>query len=337
MAALRASLLLALILTACTTQPNAAASPTQTPTPSPSPRPTPSATNSPIPSPTPIAFPSTVQLSAPTATVVWAVVGAQRLFRSVDRGNTWEERAVPSPFVNPDVAFVDDKNGLLLSAGSPATQCQTQLAVIWRTTDGAVTWQKLPGTGIADGMCKRGVAASDATHAFFTASSPNAAPLIYRTVDGGQTWQASTPLPDPPSVTSSGAGFVLSPGRPRAFASIALVDAGFGGVQPRYVFRSTDAGASWKYASTAPTPDARVVFLTAAHWLQIAEPGGSKQTLDGGASWQPFPSEYSQAAPIAPDVVFADELVGYATVRGAIQRTADGGAHWTTIKTPGTG
>ena len=35
--------------------------------------------------------------------------------------------------------------------------------------------------------------------------------------------------------------------------------------------------------------------------------------------------------------VFGDASVGYATVRGAIQRTTDGGAHWITIKTPGTG
>jgi hypothetical protein len=34
--------------------------------------------------------------------------------------------------------------------------------------------------------------------------------------------------------------------------------------------------------------------------------------------------------------VFADDQVGYATVRGQIQLTLDGGLHWTEIKTPGT-
>jgi len=62
----------------------------------------------------------------------------------------------------------------------------------------------------------------------------------------------------------------------------------------------------------------------------------SKETTDGGTTWHAFTTDYSQAAPIAPDIVFGDPLVGYATVRGAIQRTVDGGAHWTTIKTPGT-
>ena len=109
------------------------------------------------------------------------------------------------------------------------------------------------------------------------------------------------------------------------------------GQATRYVFRSTDSGASWTYASTAPISEATVSYLTAARWVQIGPPGGSKQTLDGGAVWQSYTTDYSQAAPIAPDVVFGDATVGYATVRGAIQRTTDGGAHWTTIKTPGTG
>jgi len=49
-----------------------------------------------------------------------------------------------------------------------------------------------------------------------------------------------------------------------------------------------------------------------------------------------YTTDYSQAAPIAPQIVFGDAMVGYATVRGEIQRTTDGGAHWTKIKTPGT-
>jgi photosystem II stability/assembly factor-like uncharacterized protein len=241
----------------------------------------------------------------------------------------------PGLVANLEISFADDTSGLALTVGSAATQCQTQNASIWKTADGASSWQQVAASGIADGMCKSFLTSADQTHALFTAWSPNAAPLIYRTADGGLTWKASSPLPDPPGFTTQGAGFVLRPGRPRAFGSIVLVDAVAGGQGTRYVFRSTDSGATFTYASTAPNPQAGIAYLLPARWLQI-EPDSSKQTVDGGASWQPFPSEYSQAAPIAPDVVFADESVGYATVRGAIQRTVDSGVHWTTIKTPGT-
>ena len=35
-------------------------------------------------------------------------------------------------------------------------------------------------------------------------------------------------------------------------------------------------------------------------------------------------------------VVFGDASVGYATARGSIQRTTDGGATWAQLRTPGT-
>ncbi|HTJ59582.1 MAG TPA: hypothetical protein VL333_00155, partial [Candidatus Saccharimonadales bacterium] len=59
-------------------------------------------------------------------------------------------------------------------------------------------------------------------------------------------------------------------------------------------------------------------------------------TTDGGATWHSFTTDYQQAAPVPPVITFGDAQVGYATVRGAIQRTIDGGAHWSAIRTPGT-
>jgi photosystem II stability/assembly factor-like uncharacterized protein len=272
---------------------------------------------------------------------VWALVAGTRLFRSSNRGDTWVERTVPAGLPNIEVAFADDTNGLLLSTGSAATQCQVQNASLWKTADGAASWQQVVSTGISDGMCKSGLATADPTHAFFTAWSPNAAPLVYRVSDGGQTWKASTPLPDPPGFTTQSAGIALRPGRPRAFGSIVLVEAvGLGlasGQTTRYVFRSTDSGAMFSYASTAPESEGTVAYVTATRWLLIATPTTSMETTDGGATWHAYTTDYSQAAPIAPDVVFGDASVGYATVRGRIKRTTDGGAHWTPITTPGTG
>lgn len=246
---------------------------------------------------------------------------------------------MPPGLSNTEAAFADSTNGLLLNTGAPTTDCQTELASIGRTMDGAASWQQVTATGIASEMCKSGLsAAADSPHAWFTAYRPNSPLVIYHTADRGQTWTASAPLPGPPGLGAQGANAALRPGRPRAFGSIVLVsvDAVVGGQLTRYVLRSTDAGATFTFASIVPTGEGSVAFVTAARWLVIGTPNASQQTVDGGASWQPYPTDYSQAAPIAPDVVFGDANVGYATVRGAIQRTTDGGAHWTTIKTPGT-
>lgn len=331
----RTALLLVLCLASCSTPRSASPSPSLSPSASALPTtsvPTPTPTSSPSTSPIPL--PTIAQLSAPTGTVLWALVGGTRLFRSTDRGDTWTERTIPTGVANLEIAFADDTNGLILTTGSPAAQCQAQTASIWRTTNGAASWQQGTATGIADAMCKTGLTASDATHALLAASSPGNAPVIYRSTDAGITWQASAPLSTPPNLASQGSTFVTITGRPRAFGPVVLIDGG-GGQQTKDVFRSTDGGATWTYASTAPTFQP-IAYATATRWLQIGPPDQSKETTDGGLTWHSYATDYSQAAPIAPDVVFGDAMFGYATVRGSIQRTTDGGAHWTAIKTPGT-
>ena len=126
-----------------------------------------------------------------------------------------------------------------------------------------------------------------------------------------------------------------TPVRLRLVEAIGLID----NEQPpqrRYVFASLDDGATWTYRVTAPDPDASVVFVTETRWFQLSAGAVSKETTDGGISWHAYPTTYQQAAPIAPAIVFGDAQTGYATVRGTIQRTVDGGAHWTSIRTPGT-
>jgi photosystem II stability/assembly factor-like uncharacterized protein len=267
--------------------------------------------------------------------VIWALVGETRLFVSSDRGDTWQERSTPPGLTNLDVAFANERDGLVLNVGVPGTECQTQSATIWRTNDGAASWQKVASSGIADALCKSGLAAADASHAFLVASKPGTNPVIYRTADSGASWTASAPLPTPSNMTIGGPTSVTITGRLRAFGSVVLIDGG-GGQQTKDVFRSTDGGATFAYASTVPTFEGSVAYVATTRWLQIAPPTSSMETTDGGATWHAYTTDYSQGPPIAPVVVFGDANVGYATVRGAIQRTTDGGAHWTTIKTPGT-
>jgi photosystem II stability/assembly factor-like uncharacterized protein len=266
---------------------------------------------------------------------VWAFVGGTRLFRSSDRGDTWVERSTPPTLVSTEISFANDTNGLLLSTGAATSDCQTQTVLIGKTVDGAATWQRVEATGIADAMCKQGLASLDATHALFGAWNQNRAPVIYRTADGGQSWQVSAGLPDPPGFTTQG-GIALVPGRPKAFGSVVLLVAADNRQQGKYVFRSTDGGATWTYAAKIPSFEGGVAFVTESRWLELSAPGQSQETTDAGASWHTTSSDYSQAAPTAPEIVFGDAQVGYATVRGSIQRTVDGGAHWITIKTPGT-
>lgn len=288
-----------------------------------------------------------MQLSAPSANVVWALVAGSRLFRSTDRGDTWQDRSAALDPVAPsrEIAFISDSEGWLATPGQPGTQCTFESVGIAHTVDAAARWDQLvvaaasSSAGIADRQCKERPAFADAQRGFLGAYDPNSAPVIYRTSDGGRTWSASRPLPDPPGFTTRPAGFNLRAGRVRAFGTTLLVDVSgtTGGRPVSFVFRSVDGGASWSHFATPPESSGAFAIVTEIRWLQIGgPPDSSKESTDAGATWHAFTTDYSQAAPIAPEIVFADGLVGYATVRGAIQRTADGGAHWTPLKTPGT-
>jgi photosystem II stability/assembly factor-like uncharacterized protein len=318
---------------------------------------TPSASAAPSPSPLsvpvagvlnkpdgPIALPAWVDLSAPSTNGLWALVVDRYLYRSTDRGATWKQRPLPPSFAGgyprPQVSFISDQEGWLSTGGSPETQCNAEVVAIWHTTNAGATWQSLGTNGVSDTQCKGQLSFVDANRGFLDAFDPNRAPVIYRTTDGGTTWVAGKPLQDPPGFKSQDAGFTLQPGRVHAFGATLLVAASAPnlGASTTFVFRSTDGGATWSYLATAKAQNNDVAFVTASRWIQVIAPSQSFETSDGGSSWHLFRSDYSQAAPIALSVVFADSRVGYATVRGSIVRTMDGGFHWdwTAIKTPGT-
>jgi photosystem II stability/assembly factor-like uncharacterized protein len=271
--------------------------------------------------------------------VVWIYVGSSRLFRSLDRGETWEERTAPADLFNVSVAFVDDRNGWLLTAGSPASGCMGQHFDIWRTTDGAATWHSAhKGDLSLLAGCKSQLAFVDTQHGYVSVSSRDAPPAILRTADGGGSWSRSAAFADPPGFTFSPSVTRLDVGTVADFGSTLLVPV-VGQVSSQYsmyVYRSTDRGARWSYWRTLPNTTG-LVFLTPTRWLQLGLAStGSYSTTDAGATWQVVPTDYGQAAGIAPQVVFGDTNTGYATVRGSLQRTTDGGAHWTRLHTPGT-
>ena len=295
-----------------------------------------------IASPTALALPAAATLSAPSHAVVWALITAQDLylFRSTDTGQTWQQRPLPPQLgQNIEISFVNDTEGWLKAASSPETQCNAQAVTIWHTLDAGSKWQQLAAGGIADAQCKEGFSFSDPTHGFLGAWDQNHRPVIYFTTNGGASWQASAPLSDPPGFTSQPAGSELSAGRVRAFGRTLLVPV-FGylsGNLVQYAYLSTDGGAHWSYHGSAGSQGGgTLAFVTATRWLQLVGPGQSMETTDAGQTWHVSSSEYSQAAPVAPEVAFADSQVGYATVRGGIQLTVDGGQHWVGIKTPGT-
>lgn len=334
-------------LTACapaasspSASPSSVTSVTPTATASSTPAATATAAPTASPSATPIALPTDALVAAAGSGVVWALVGNTRLFRSRARGDTWEERtmpAPPAPDTSSEIAFVSDTAGWVLRVTSSPARCVGQVLALYGTTDGAATWQKLTASGLGTTGCAQGLAFVDANTGFYTSWDPNGTSRVFRTADAGRTWAASQPLPAPPGFTNA-ASADLRGGVVSDFGSATFVSVlGLGGSQQRaYVYRSADHGATWTFASQAPNAESIATVITSTRWLQLGAAGQSRETTDGGGSWHAYTSDYQQAAPVAPQIAFGDAGTGYASVRGSIQRTTDGGAHWTGLRTPGT-
>jgi photosystem II stability/assembly factor-like uncharacterized protein len=300
-----------------------------------------------VPPSTPIPLPAEALLSAPSRDVVWALIDGSVLYRSTDRGSTWQQRPIPpGNFPRPEISFIDDQQGWFTTGGVPETQCNGAGTAVWHTSNGGSTWQQVasvdwqrqvPGA-IGYRQCKEGLAFVDAMHGLLGASDPNSRPTIYRTADGGLTWAATT-LSDPPGFVTLGAGDTLSPGVAKGFGKTLLIPAW--GMQPdaqveaEYIFRSVDGGASWTYQATAGQGIDSVTIVTESRWLRISNSGSALETTDAGKTWHSYPSDYQDAAGVSSVFVFGDPLVGYGTVRGGVRKTVDGGLHWALIKTPG--
>jgi photosystem II stability/assembly factor-like uncharacterized protein len=291
---------------------------------------------------TPIQMPSEASLSAPSGGVVWALIQGGLLYRSTDRGATWQPRPIPpGNFPRPEISFIDEQQGWFATGGVPETQCNGARTTIWHTADGGNTWQQVaavaPGS-LAYRQCKEGVSFVDALHGYLGASDPNSRPTIYRTADGGHTWAPST-LPDPPGFLTLGAGDALSPGLVKAFGKTILIPAWrmqpSAQMETEFIFRSVDDGATWTYLATTGLGSNNVTLVTESRWLKISNDRSAQETTDTGKSWHPYPSDYQDAAGVSSVFVFGDPLVGYGTVRGGIRRTIDGGMHWALLKTPG--
>src|SRR5262249_28789786 len=148
-----------------------------------------------------ITLPSTAQISAPSADVEWTLVAGIRLASSNDRGGTSTPRGLPPSTQNAssaEISFVSGREGWLLLGDVPGDACAQQSVTLWHTTDAGATWTKSPLSGIAAAQCKSNVSFVDPQHGFVVGHDPAHASVIYRTADGGSTWQTSAALPPPP-------------------------------------------------------------------------------------------------------------------------------------------
>ena len=165
----------------------------------------------------------------------WAV-GVDALYRTTDAGATWTPAGEPStPLVR--VAFAGAANGLGVTQGN----------ALVHTTDGGETWDPVPSSPSPLGsVCFTG------TGTAFAASAHDG--TIYASNDGGVTWAAS--LSDPIHLPAGAPPGLFHVDLACAGASVWTYGdfgsgAGAGNITSYYLIRSTDDGATWRWAIDA--------------------------------------------------------------------------------------
>ena len=246
-------------------------------------------------------------LSANKAWVAGYTGSGGVVFRTLDRGATWQDvspQGTPATLQFRDIEAFDANHAVVMSSGTgPDSQ-------IYRTSDGGQTWTRVfentePGA-FYDCMTffnrKVGLALSD---------PPDMLKFrVIKTTDGGRTWNAIDPagmpdaLPGEFAFAASGQCMTSNHGHTAWFGS--------GGSAQARVFTSRNRGRTWTVAPTPlnSSPSAGInalAFKSQRHGLAVggdfnaptASPNSFAKTRNGGATWDLLtgaPSEYRSGA-----------------------------------------
>ncbi len=182
--------------------------------------------------------------------------GQSTIFKSTDNGQTWDSvlsepglcavKAVPNTY-HRDTVYAAKRD-----------------SVIRRTTDCGATWtwlEKIPGNPRIDVIA---VAPNDAGVVYagegrFPEDCSQGGPFrLFRTTDGGASWENRSPHPPPP--LSSITDIVVQPAQPNwvIFTSRGSV------TDRRVAFTSTDGGATWDDSLALVLPNASFMSLNSA-------------------------------------------------------------------------
>ncbi|WP_225803172.1 RICIN domain-containing protein [Streptomyces sp. NK15101] len=298
--------------------------------------------------------PDRLYLATGTYTNDWAGNGA--ILRSTDRGRTFQRTDLPFKLGGNEDGRGAGERLVIDPSDNRTLLLGTRKNGLWRSTDHGVTWRQVSSFPVKDG------ASSGAGISFVTYGPAGSRTVyvgvadrstsLYRSTDGGSTWQA---VPGQPTGQMPQHGVLSGDGSLYLTYTDAL---GPNGVTGGSVWKHTPAGGAWKNVSPSqggygfsglavdPRKPSTVMVTTLDRWWPEDE---IYRTTDGGATWTALAGKSVRNASAAPYIgthtghwmtalaidPFASGHVLYGTGNG-IWRSKDadatdsgGSSHWT--------
>ena len=218
------------------------------------------------------------------------------IWRTADGGVTWQETALTEPalfenaYMPSDLTFVDEQHGWMMvhvDAGM-----NHDYFVLLATTDGGASWKTLIApqndTSGTQSCYKDGLVFITPQDGWMSVDCHGVVPVpyIFKSSDGGATWQA-VQLSAPPSLPDIFTQGYCGPANPTLFTVTSgdlvlnCMQATTNASTPSsFLYETTDAGASWKsYAY----PGGTLQFVTASTAFALGR--DIQRSDDAGHSW----------------------------------------------------
>lgn len=258
------------------------------------------------------------------------VAVGNQLRRTSDGGASWKSLSLPDP--RPSyMDFRDDRHGWLMV---PVGVDAAQPARLYSTDDAGDSWQTLPDPPADMSF----FAFRRASEAWIASGGPER-PHVYRSTDGGLSWQRrDIPYPDGDTSASTIGTWrtflTLLPGEGVIAWTFCMCPA-----NDSFQSASFDGGATWRLVPFAPfvgaaTARPAVAYQDDVHWWFIYS-GALYRSSDAGQTW-------TKAADRLPDWEFMPRVIdmkhAWAQVHGfggyGLATTSDAGLHWTRVTVP---
>ena len=272
------------------------------------------------------------------------------VLKSTDAGETWNTTSLSYDRSEGDYDLEVDElpsvNKIVIHPTNPSIVIAATNDNIYRTTDAGESWTECTNWNRINH--KDLVTSPDGNYWYSSTSLPGI-PTIYRSADGGVTWQEVAPIDDNGPGAYPGLARValaVSPVNPAHVYAVANADiwSGFGGF-----WSSTDYGVTWTLMSTSPNilGDSIDGSGNSGMGLDIvADPddestvyvGGINiwKSVDSGATWSivSYWDSDNATVPFVHGVQHSLEFNGstfYSCNRGGLSYSTNDGASWTDI------